>query len=92
MRRTAYVSREVRAHELRGRRTLEELLFQLSLCDLNLDSLVNLLLVPSAMVRVVLDCCGEEGVDECCLSQARLASDLIPESAVGLEPIVMILP
>lgn len=56
--------------------TLEELLLQLSLCDLNLDGLVDLLLVSSLVVGVVLDCGGEEGVDEGGLSQAGLASNL----------------
>jgi hypothetical protein len=35
--------------------TLEELLFQLSLGDFNLDSLVNLLGMASLVVRVILD-------------------------------------
>lgn len=50
--------------------TLEELLFQLSLCDLNLNGLVNLLRVSSSVVGVVLDRCREKGVDECGLSQS----------------------
>jgi len=49
VRRTGHVSRETVLMTL-DCPTLEELLFQLSLCDLNLDSLVNLLLMPSAMV------------------------------------------
>lgn len=53
---------------------LEELLLQLSLCDLNLHSLVNLLLVSAAVIGVVLDGGGEEGVDEGGLAQAGLAS------------------
>ena len=36
--------------------TFEELLFQLSLCDLNLDSLVHLFLMSSLVIRVILDC------------------------------------
>lgn len=45
-------------------RTLEELLLELGLCDFNLDSLINLLLVTTAVVCVVLDGGGEESVDE----------------------------
>jgi hypothetical protein len=47
-----------------GVRTLEELLFQLGLGNLNLDRLVDLLLVPTLVVGVVLNGCGEERVDE----------------------------
>ena len=50
--------------------TFEELLFQFSLCDFNLDSLVDLLSMPSLVIGVVLDGGGEQGVDECCLAQA----------------------
>lgn len=39
--------------------TFEELLFQFSFCDLNLDSLVHLLLMSPFVVCVVLDCGGE---------------------------------
>lgn len=56
--------------------TLEELLLQLSLCDLNLDSLVDLLSMASAVVCVVLDRGREEGVDEGGLSEAGLSSNL----------------
>ena len=56
--------------------TFEELLLKLSLCDLDLNSLVNLLCVSFLVVGVVFDCCGEEGVDEGSLSQSRLASNL----------------
>ena len=56
--------------------TLEELLLKLSLGNLNLDSLVDLLLVALLVVGIVLDGGGEEGVDECGLAQARLASNL----------------
>ena len=35
--------------------TLEEFLLQLRLCDLDLDSLVDLLCMSSSMVRVILD-------------------------------------
>jgi hypothetical protein len=44
--------------------TLEEFLFQLGLCDLNLNSLIHLLGVSALMVCVILDGGGEEGVDE----------------------------
>jgi hypothetical protein len=57
-------------------RTLEELLLELSLGDLNLDGLVHLLVVSSLVVGVVLDRGGEEGVDEGRLSEPRLASNL----------------
>lgn len=56
--------------------TLEELLFQLSFCDLNLNGLVDLLRVPSSVVCIVLDCGGEECVDEGGLAESGLASDL----------------
>lgn len=57
-------------------RTLEELLLELGLCDLNLDCLVHLLVVSSLVVGVVLDGGGEERVDEGRLAEARLAGDL----------------
>jgi hypothetical protein len=66
-------------HERRSigeRRTLEELLLELSLCDFDFDSLVNLLLVTAAVVCVVLDGGGEESVDEGSLAETRLASNL----------------
>jgi len=56
--------------------TLEELLLQLGLGDLNLDRLVDLLLVAALVVGIVLDGGGEERVDEGCLSESRLASNL----------------
>jgi hypothetical protein len=56
--------------------TLEELLLELSLGDLNLHRLVNLLLMAALVVCVVLDCGREEGVDESRLAQAGLASNL----------------
>ena len=56
--------------------TLEELLLELGLGDLNLDSLVHLLVVSSLVVGIVLDGGGEEGVDEGSLSETRLASNL----------------
>ena len=58
------------------RRTLEELLLELGLCDFDLDSLVNLLLVTAAVVCVVLDGGREESVDEGSLAETRLASNL----------------
>ena len=57
-------------------RTLEELLFQLSFCDFDLDGLVNLLLMSALVVGVVLDGGVEQGVDEGGLAESRLASDL----------------
>tara|TARA_R110002003_G_scaffold145_8_gene13412 strand:+ start:30802 stop:31539 length:738 start_codon:yes stop_codon:yes gene_type:complete len=56
--------------------TLEELLLQLGLGDLNFDGLVHLLVVSSLVVGIVLDGCGEERVDEGRLSEARLAGNL----------------
>lgn len=56
--------------------TLEELLLQLGLGDLDLDGLVNLLLVAALVVGIVLDGGGEERVDEGGLSQSGLASNL----------------
>jgi hypothetical protein len=58
------------------KRTLEELLLELSLCDFDLDSLVDLLLVTAAVVCIVLDGGGEESVDEGGLAETRLASNL----------------
>jgi len=69
-------------------RTLEELLFKLSLGDLDLDGLVDLLLVSLLVVRVVLDGRGKEGVDECGLAQPGLASNLkrwMSEADYGYE-------
>ena len=62
--------------------TLEELLLELGLGDLNLDRLVDLLLVPALVIGVVLDGRGEEGVDEGRLAQTRLASNLAAETCV----------
>ena len=56
--------------------TLEELLLQLCLCDLDLDCLVHLLHVAALVVGVVLDRGGEERVDEGRLSKARFTSNL----------------
>jgi hypothetical protein len=57
-------------------RTLEELLLQLSLGDLNLDRLVDLLLVSALVVGIVLDGGGEQRVDEGRLAESRLAGNL----------------
>jgi hypothetical protein len=65
-----------KSRSTRDRRTLEELLLELGLCDFDLDSLVNLLLVTAAVVCVVLDGGGEESVDEGSLAETRLASNL----------------
>jgi hypothetical protein len=56
--------------------TLEELLLQLGLGDLNLDRLVNLLLMAALVVGIVLDRGGEQRVDEGGLSEPRFASNL----------------
>ena len=52
--------------EWRNRRvcTLEELLFQLGLCDLDLHSLVDLLLVAALVVGIILNRRREQGVDK----------------------------
>lgn len=50
--------------------TLEELLLQLGLGDLNLNGAVDLLLVAALVVGIVLDGGREKGVDEGCLSQS----------------------
>jgi hypothetical protein len=57
-------------------RTLEKLLLKLCLGDLDLDSLVDLLLVAALVVGIVLDRGGEERVDEGRLAKARFASNL----------------
>ncbi len=44
--------------------TLEELLLQLRLGDLDLDCLIDLLLVPPPVVGIVLDGGREQRVDE----------------------------
>lgn len=67
-----------------GQADLEELLFQLGLGDLDLDGLVDLLRVTSAVVGVVLDGGGEEGVDEGGFAQARLACDHDGEGSAAL--------
>lgn len=56
--------------------TLEELLFQLSLGNFNLDGLVDLLLVSALVVGIVLDGGREERVDKGGLSKARLSGNL----------------
>ena len=74
VRRTALVSRRYLCTVQWLSSTLEELLLELGLGDLNLDSLVHLLVVSSLVVGIVLDGGGEEGVDEGGLAQARLAN------------------
>lgn len=56
--------------------TFEEFLFQLSFSDLDLYSLIHLLGMSTLVIRVGLDGCREESVDESRLSEARLASNL----------------
>lgn len=58
-------------------RTLEELLLQLGLGDLDLDGLVDLLLVAALVIGIVLDGSREKSVDESSLAKARLASNLL---------------
>ncbi|KAH9822081.1 hypothetical protein Tdes44962_MAKER04756 [Teratosphaeria destructans] len=67
-----------------GQADLEELLLQLGLGDFNLDGLVDLLRVTSAVVGVVLDGGGEEGIDEGGLAQARLAGHHDGEGGAAL--------
>ena len=57
-------------------RTLEELLLQLGLGNLNLDGLVDLLLVPALVVGIVLDGGGEQRVNKGRLAEPGLASNL----------------
>lgn len=64
--------------------TFEELLLELSLGNLNLHGSVDLLLVAALVIGIVLNRGGEEGVDECCLSQSRLSGNLI-EAPLALE-------
>jgi hypothetical protein len=59
------------------RHTLEELFLQLGLCDFNLDSLVDLLVVATLVVGIVLDGGRKEGVDKGSLAQAGFTSNLI---------------
>ena len=66
-------------------RTLEELLLELSLCDFDLDGLVDLLLVAPLVVGIVLDGRGEQRVDEGGLSEAGLASNHDSESSTTLS-------
>jgi hypothetical protein len=51
-------------------RTFEKLLLKLSLGDLNLNGLVDLLCVSTLVVGIVLDSRGEQSVDKCRLSQS----------------------
>lgn len=75
VRRTAAVSQGP-VYRGSATRTLEELLLELSLGDLDLNGLVHLLVVSSLVVGIVLDGGREEGVDEGCLSETGLASNL----------------
>jgi hypothetical protein len=68
-----------------GQANLEELLLQFGLGDLNLDSLVDLLGKTSTVVGVVFDGGAEEGVDEGCLAETRLASDHDGEGGTSLR-------
>jgi hypothetical protein len=61
--------------------TLEELLLELGLGDLNLDRLVHLLVVSSLVVGIVLDGGGEQRVDEGRLSETRLAGNLLQSAS-----------
>lgn len=56
--------------------TFEESLLELSLCDLDLNGLVDLLSVSAFMVCIVLDRGREKSVDECGFAQSRLSSNL----------------
>ena len=56
--------------------TLEELLLKLGLGNLNLHGLVHLLVVSSLVIGIVFDGRGKESVDEGCLSETGLASNL----------------
>jgi hypothetical protein len=57
-------------------RTLEEFLLQFCLCDLDFNSLINLLCVSALVIGIVLDGGREECVDEGSFAQSRLASNL----------------
>lgn len=50
--------------------TLEKLLLQLGLGDLDLDGAIHLFLVTALMVGIVLNGGREESIDECSLSQS----------------------
>lgn len=59
-----------------ARFTLEEFLLQLSLCNLDLNGLINLLRMATLVIGIVLDSRREKGVNECGLSQSRFSSNL----------------
>lgn len=63
---------------------LEELLLQLGLGDFNLNGLVNLLGMASAVVGVVLDGGAEKSVDKGGLAESRLASNHNGEGSTAL--------
>lgn len=56
--------------------TLEELLLQLGLGNLNLNRLINLFLVTFLVIGIVLNRGRKEGVDKGRLSQAGFTSNL----------------
>jgi hypothetical protein len=68
-----------------GQTDFEELLLQLGLGNLDLDSLVDLLGETSAVIGVVFDGGAEKGVDKGCLAETRLASDHDGESSASLS-------
>lgn len=64
-------------YESRGTRyTFEELFFKFGLGNFYFNSLVHLLCVTTSMVRVILDSCREQGIDESCFAQSRFARNL----------------
>jgi len=65
------------------RHTFEELLFQLCLCDLNLDGLIHLLGMSALVIGVVLDGGREKGVDEGRLSKSRFTGNLKLSTSVS---------
>lgn len=67
-----------------GQAHLEKFLLQFGLGDLNFDRLVNLLGMAAAVIGVILNGCGEEGVDERRLAQPRLTSDHDGEGCAAL--------
>lgn len=64
VRRTEDVSFDRQGVGKHRRSTLEELLFQLGLGDLDLHSLINLLCMTTPVVGVILDGRGEESINE----------------------------
>lgn len=72
----AYCQRSETSTKGAVQQTLEELLFQFGLCDLDFNGLVHLLGVSALVIGVVLNGRRKERIDECRLSQSRLASNL----------------